>query len=155
MLQQLRQVGVQQRLAAGEQQGIHIVVRQVIDDAVALLQAQLAGVDLCVGVRVAMHAAQVAGAGDIPHDDGFARAGGGGGAGSGAGMSGSRTMAQAVADVVCGLLGTAPEASYVNHWRRMRRCISENLLFPQSGGYVAAQRLGGHHIPEAAVGTRT
>ena len=67
-LDQLRQVGAQQRLAAAEQDDRRAERRQVVDDRLRLLRRQLALVLAVERVGVAVGAVEVAAARDVPGD---------------------------------------------------------------------------------------
>ena len=114
-LQNLRQLGVEQGLASGEQQGIHFVICQVVNHGAALLPCELSRVAFGMGIGIAVYASQVAGAGDVPHYNGFAGSRGCGHAGCGAAVGQGAAVPLAVADMVGGLNGAGPELGDVDH----------------------------------------
>ena len=78
---------------------------EVVDDGLHLLPSELARVAGGGGVGVAVDAAEVAGAGDVPDGDGFA----------GGGVAVRGLVAGAVAEVVSGLSGAGPEFGEIGH----------------------------------------
>src|SRR5262245_30894992 len=93
-----------QRLAAGEQNSGHAELGEVINRRAELRHRKLAGIMVRCGVRVAVGAAEVAAARDIPDDDWLPL-----------GRRARRGMADPVAERVGWLRDITEEASQVNH----------------------------------------
>jgi hypothetical protein len=66
---ELEEVGSHQGLAAGEQHRGHTVGGEVVQQGSPRSRRQLVLVLSVLGIRVAVHAVQVAAAGDVPDDD--------------------------------------------------------------------------------------
>ena len=79
---QVEKPRVNHRFATREQQRRHLVGSEIGDDRLHLVPVEFTRILDGVGVRVAVDAAQVAGAGDVPDDDWLASAGVGFGTGA-------------------------------------------------------------------------
>ena len=73
--QQFHKARMHQRLPSGKKEGIHLVVRQIINDRATLVPIQLSLKFPGRGVCITMHAFEIAGTRNIPHHNGLARTG--------------------------------------------------------------------------------
>ena len=101
---QVEQIRSGEWFASGKQDGRHLERREVVDHSQGFVVSQFAGILLRVAVRVTVHAPQVAGAGNVPHDDRAAFRGGFRGA-----------VAMTISQPIGGLLFTAVELGNIDH----------------------------------------
>ena len=114
--QQVHETGMHQGLTAGEQKGVYLVVRQIVNDGTALVPVQLSVKFPGGRVRIAMNTFEVAGTGDVPYYNGLADAGRGGSAGFHGSSGGTAVpLALAVSQMVRGLFRPCPKSGDVNH----------------------------------------
>ena len=153
--QQLHEARVHQRFPAGEQQGVHLVVRQIVNDRAALVPIQLPFKFPGGGVRIAMHALEVAGARDVPDHNGLADAGRSRSAGfHGASRGAAVPVALPVSQMVRGLFRPCPKSGNVNHgivkaWAdRGRGCLPPSCLRKRHrrGNGSRRRRCGTHTV---------
>ena len=114
--QQFHKARMHQRLPSGKKEGVHLVVRQIVNDRAALVPIQLPFKFPGGGVRIAMHALEVAGARDVPDHNGLADAGRSRSAGfHGASRGAAVPVALPVSQMVRGLFRPCPKSGNINH----------------------------------------
>ena len=114
--QQFHKARMHQRLPSGKKEGIHLVVRQIINDRATLVPIQLSLKFPGRGVCITMHAFEIAGTRNIPHHNGLARTGRSRCTGfHGAPCKTTVPVALSVSQMVRGLFRPCPKSGNINH----------------------------------------
>jgi len=135
-IDEVEKARMNQGFSTGEEQRGELILGEVTDHGAHLVPVELAGILGGHRVGVAVDAAEVAGAGDVPHDDRFA-----------ASCAGCGGMAVSIAESVGRLFVSGPEAGEVDHGEFLLESGGE-----KRGGLIGAGAVLGEGITGESVG---